>query len=73
MNDDQRFDEYELPNDPDWDTVPATVRRLHEQRVTVTDADGEKTTGVVVVAPGLFGHADRLRRGFMRPGEQPPS
>ena len=56
--------ELDLPDDPDLDDVPPDLAALDGQPVTLTDTDGTTSTAVVVVVPGLWGHARRLREGF---------
>ena len=51
----------DMPADPDLDDVPAG---LAGQSVQITEPDGTTTTATLVIVPGLFGHARRLREGF---------
>lgn len=55
--------EDEFPLDPDWDHVPPELRSLAGQPVALVTDDGVEL-GVLAVAPGLFGHADRVSRKF---------
>ncbi len=59
--------EHQMPRDPDLDDVPPELVALDGQQVTIRDADGTTTTSVLVIAPGLWGHARRWREGFHRP------
>jgi hypothetical protein len=54
----------DLPRDPDWDDVPSDLQLLHGlgPTVTLTSEDGVGPATLVIV-PGLFGHARRLREG----------
>jgi len=54
----------DLPPDPDLDDVPPDLAALDGQPVTLTDTDGTTTTSTVVIVPGLWGHARRVREGF---------
>lgn len=51
--------------DPDWDDVPPELAARDGTQVLI---DGEP--GTLVVAPGLHGHARRLRDGFYDPDTQ---
>jgi hypothetical protein len=52
-----------LPRDPDWDDVPDDLQLIAGLgRATVIDADGVSRDTLVIV-PGLFGHARRVRDG----------
>jgi hypothetical protein len=56
-------DDEQLPRDPDWDDVPEELTLLSGLGpVTVLDEDGV-CDDLVVIAPGLFGHARRLDEG----------
>ena len=57
-----RFED--MPPDPDHVDVPPGLADLAGQPVQVTEVDGTTTTSTVVIVPGLFGHARRLREGF---------
>lgn len=59
-----------LPPDPDLDDVPPELLELDGQEVDVLEPDGTVTRSAVVIAPGLWGHARRLREGFY---DQPDS
>ena len=54
----------DLPVDPDWDDVPEELRLLAGlgNPVTVICEDGV-SQDALVIAPGLFAHARRLREG----------
>ena len=64
----------DLPPDPDRDDVPPDLAALDGKQVTVTETsgsrepevepDGTTTTATLVVAPGLWGHARRIREHF---------
>lgn len=45
--------------DPDWEDVPPELAARDGQQVCI---NGE--VGTLVIAPGLLGHARRLREGF---------
>lgn len=49
-----------MPPDPDRHDVPADLLELDGRQVK--DSDGN--VSIVVVVPGLFGHARRFREGF---------
>ncbi len=57
-----RFED--MPPDPDEDDVPTGLADMVGQSLQVTEVDGTTTTATVVIVPGLFGHARRLREGF---------
>ncbi len=57
-----RFED--MPPDPDLDDVPPSLLANEGQMVTIVNSDGTTETAVLVIAPGLFGHARRLREGF---------
>jgi len=54
----------DMPPDPDEDDVPAGLAALAGQPVQITEPDGTTTTAVLMIVPGLFGHARRIREGF---------
>jgi hypothetical protein len=51
----------DLPRDPDWKDVPEDLVILAglDRPVTVLDEDGVGPA-LLVIVPGLFGHASRL-------------
>ena len=52
----------DMPRDPDWDDVPEALRLLaglDHGRVTAITEDGVGPA-LLVVVPGMFGHARRL-------------
>ena len=51
----------DLPPDPDLDDVPPELLAIAENPV---DPEGSASMVAVVIVPGLFGHARRLREGF---------
>lgn len=55
--------EHPEPLDPDWADVPPALAALDGKQVSMTEPDGTTVTGVLVIAPGLWGHARRLREG----------
>lgn len=53
-----------LALDPDWADVPPELAQLDGKTVTtVSPDDGTEETAFLLVVPGLFGHARRLREG----------
>jgi len=51
--------EHPMPRDPDHDDVPPELAALDGQQITIREPDGTVTTSVLVIAPGLWGHARR--------------
>jgi hypothetical protein len=59
----EMIDHDDLPRDPDLDHVPDELQLIAGLGpATVIDADGVGSATLVIV-PGLFGHARRLRDG----------
>jgi len=51
----------DLPDDPDLDDVPPELLAI---AADPADTDNKAGMTTVVIVPGLFGHARRLREGF---------